>query len=92
MDEGYDLLGQLNWSDHLPWLARFDLQSTRSRCDRLVPLVNRFVGGIIDEHCARNDLRSAPPAVMDFTDVLLSLPADDRLTDSDMIAVLWVRN
>jgi hypothetical protein len=92
VDEGYDLLGQLNWSDHLPWLARFDLQSTRSRCDRLVPLVNRFVGGIIDEHRARNDLRSAPPAVMDFTDVLLSLPADDRLTDSDMIAVLWVRN
>jgi len=54
--------------------------------------VNRFVGGIIDEHRARNDLRSSPPAVMDFTDVLLSLPADDRLTDSDMIAVLWVRN
>ncbi|CAL5087211.1 unnamed protein product [Urochloa decumbens] len=87
VDEGYDLLGQLNWSDHLPWLARFDLQRTRARCDRLVPRVNRFVGGIIDEHRAR--LRSAPPAVMDFTDVLLSLEGDDRLSDSDMIAVLW---
>ncbi|TKW34253.1 hypothetical protein SEVIR_2G294100v4 [Setaria viridis] len=89
VDEGYDLLGQLNWSDHLPWLARFDLQGTRARCDRLVPRVNRFVGGIIDEHRARNDLSSAPPAVVDFTDVLLSLQGDDRLADSDMIAVLW---
>ncbi|CAN6175096.1 unnamed protein product [Urochloa humidicola] len=87
VDEGYDLLGQLNWSDHLPCLARFDLQRTRARCDRLVPRVNCFVGGIIEEHRAR--LRSAPPAVMDFTDVLLSLEGDDRLSDSDMIAVLW---
>jgi hypothetical protein len=29
---------------------------------------------------------------VDFTDVLLSLQGDDRLADSDMIAVLWVRN
>jgi len=53
--------------------------------------VNRFVGGTIDEHRARNDLRSDPPAVMDFTDVLLSLQGDDKLSDADMIAVLWVR-
>ncbi|XP_062194563.1 cytochrome P450 78A9-like [Phragmites australis] len=83
VDEGYDLLGQLNWSDHLPWLARFDLQSIRARCSRLVPRVNRFVGGIIDEH------RSASRTAMDFTDVLLSLQGDDRLADSDMVAVLW---
>jgi len=43
VDEGYDLLGQLNWSNHLPWLAPFDLQKTRSRCSSLVPRVNRFV-------------------------------------------------
>ncbi|KAG8057505.1 hypothetical protein GUJ93_ZPchr0002g23164 [Zizania palustris] len=88
VDEGYDLLGQLNWSDHLPWLARFDLQSTRARCSRLVPRVNRFVRRIIDEH------RSAPPAAesdaaVDFTDVLLSLRGTDKLADSDMVAVLW---
>ncbi|TVU08839.1 hypothetical protein EJB05_42254, partial [Eragrostis curvula] len=85
VDEGYDLLGQLNWSDHLPWLARFDLQGTRARCARLVPRVNRFVGAIIDEHRARYP----GPAVVDFTDVLLSLQGNDRLADSDMIAVLW---
>ena len=86
VDEGYDLLGQLNWSDHLPWLARFDLQSTRARCSRLVPRVNRFVRRIIDDH------RSSPSsaAVKDFTDVLLSLDGADSLADSDMTAVLWV--
>jgi hypothetical protein len=89
VDEGYDLLGQLNWSDHLPWLARFDLQRTRARCSALVPRVNRFVGAIIDEHRAR--LGGDTAAVMDFTDVLLSLNGDDKLSDADMIAVLWVR-
>uniref|UniRef100_A0ACD5XZG7 Uncharacterized protein n=1 Tax=Avena sativa TaxID=4498 RepID=A0ACD5XZG7_AVESA len=84
VDEGYDLLGQLNWSDHLPWLARFDLQSTRARCSRLVPRVNRFVARIIDDH------RSSPSAaVKDFTDVLLSLDGADSLADSDITAVLW---
>jgi cytochrome P450 len=87
VDEGYDLLGQLNWSDHLPWLAAFDLQRTRSRCSALVPRVNRFVGRIIDEHrAARHDA----DAVTDFTDVLLSLQGGDKLSDADMIAVLWV--
>lgn len=88
VDEGYDLLGQLNWSDHLPWLARFDLQKTRARCCALVPRVNRFVGNIIGEHRARLG-RGVDTAVMDFTDVLLSLQGDDKLSDADMIAVLW---
>ncbi|KAF0898310.1 hypothetical protein E2562_007162 [Oryza meyeriana var. granulata] len=83
VDEGYDLLGQLNWSDHLPWLARFDLQSTRARCSGLVPRVNRFVTRIIDEHRARLSLD------VDFTDVLLSLHGNDKLSDADMVAVLW---
>ncbi|TVU04685.1 hypothetical protein EJB05_47815 [Eragrostis curvula] len=88
VDEGYDLLGQLNWSDHLPWLARFDLQRTRARCAALVPRVNRFVSRIIDEHRARLEHRG-DDAVMDFTDVLLSLQGADKLSDADMIAVLW---
>ncbi|CAL5004864.1 unnamed protein product [Urochloa decumbens] len=96
VDEGYDLLGQLNWSDHLPWLARFDLQRTRARCAALVPRVNRFVGRIIDEHraCAvagddSSAAAAAAAAVTDFTDVLLSLQGADKLSDADMIAVLW---
>jgi hypothetical protein len=30
MQEGYELLGKLNWSDHLPWLAGLDLQKIKS--------------------------------------------------------------
>lgn len=87
VDEGYDLLGQLNWSDHIPWLSRFDLQKTRSRCSVLVPRVNRLVSRIIDEHRARLGLDG--DAIMDFTDVLLSLQGSDKLSDADMVAVLW---
>ncbi|KAJ6400771.1 hypothetical protein OIU84_016243 [Salix udensis] len=58
VEEGYDLLGTLNWTDHLPWLTA--------------------------EHRALT--RSETP---DFVDVLLSLQDRDKLSDSDMIAVLW---
>lgn len=84
VDEGYDILGILNWSDHLPWLAEFDPQKIKYRCERLVPKVNRIVGRIIDEH------RAQPSNVhRDFVDVLLSLQGVEALSDSDMIAVLW---
>ncbi|KAK4354063.1 hypothetical protein RND71_026257 [Anisodus tanguticus] len=84
VDEGYELLGMLNWSDHLPWLAEFDPQKIQHRCEQLMPKVNRFVGKIIDEH------RAEPSSVhRDFVDVLLSLQGTERLSDSDMIAVLW---
>lgn len=87
VDQGYQLLGEVNWSDHLPFLADFDLQKIRFRCSRIVPRVNRFVGKIIAEHKAR----PTSERNLDFVDVLLSLKGADRLSDSDMIAVLWVR-
>ncbi|KAF7826228.1 cytochrome P450 78A9-like [Senna tora] len=84
VDEGYDLLGTFNWSDHLPWLAHFDSQKIRFRCSQLVPKVNRFVTNIIADHRAKKTHSNR-----DFVDVLLSLQGPDQLTDSDMIAVLW---
>uniref|UniRef100_A0A1W7HBV3 Cytochrome P450 n=1 Tax=Scoparia dulcis TaxID=107240 RepID=A0A1W7HBV3_SCODU len=87
VDQGYELLGQLNWSDHLPFLAEFDFQKVRFRCSRLVPRVNRFVGRILAEHKAKTG--SGDEINRDFVDVLLSLEGADRLSDSDMIAVLW---
>ncbi|WCJ22480.1 cytochrome p450 78a9 [Euphorbia peplus] len=84
VDEGYELLGTLNWSDHLPWLAHFDPQKVRFRCANLVPRVNQFVTRIIVEHRG-----SRGAANRDFVDVLLSLEGSDKLTESDMIAVLW---
>lgn len=84
VDEGYDLLGMLNWSDHLPWLAEFDPQKIQHRCSRLMPKVNRLVGKIIHEH------RAQPSSIhRDFVDVLLSCQDSERLSDSDMVAVLW---
>ena len=85
VDEGYDLLGTVNWSDHLPFLGDFDPQRIRTRCSDLVPKVNRFVNRIIAEHRAQTT-----ETIRDFVDVLLSLQGPDKLSDSDMVAVLWV--
>ncbi|XP_010559142.1 PREDICTED: cytochrome P450 78A9-like [Tarenaya hassleriana] len=84
VEEGYDLLGTLNWTDHLPWLSELDPQRIRSRCSSLVPKVNRFVSRIISEH--REQTLDSPH---DFVDVLLSLHGPDKLSDLDIIAVLW---
>ncbi|KAL4355213.1 hypothetical protein GQ457_06G031210 [Hibiscus cannabinus] len=86
VDEGYDLLGSFNWSDHLPWLSHFDPQKIRVRCSSLVPKVNRFVSRIIAQHRGRAQTDVEAP---DFVDVLLSLQGADKLSDSDIIAVLW---
>nr|AJD25191.1 cytochrome P450 CYP78A115 [Salvia miltiorrhiza] len=82
VEQGYHLLGLINWSDHLSFLADLDLQKIRLRCSRLVPRVNRFVARIIQQ-------RKAEGGGAAFLDVLLSLRDPDRLSDSDMIAVLW---
>ncbi|KAJ8477497.1 hypothetical protein OPV22_021224 [Ensete ventricosum] len=88
VEEGYDLLGKLNWSDHLPVLAGLDLQRVRHRCSALVRRVDRFVTGIIEEHRARR-ARDPEASPRDFVDVLLSLQGPDRLSDPDIVAVLW---
>ncbi|KAJ4846343.1 hypothetical protein Tsubulata_005941 [Turnera subulata] len=85
VDEGYDLLGKLNWSDHLPAIAGLDLQGIRFRCSKLVPKVNRFVNRIIQEHREQ----AGESSRYDFVDVLLSLHGPDKLSDHDMVAVLW---
>ncbi|KAE8727332.1 Cytochrome P450 78A6 [Hibiscus syriacus] len=84
VEEGYDLLGKLNWFDHLPWLGGLDIQKIRRRCYELVPRVNKFVNKIIQEHKLRIGTKN-----YDFVDVLLSLNGPDRLSENDMIAVLW---
>lgn len=85
VEQGYDLLGTLNWGDHLPFLKDFDAQKIRSTCSKLVPKVNRFVGSIIADHRADKTQTNR-----DFVHVLLSLQEPDKLSDPDMIAVLWV--
>ncbi|XP_073146454.1 cytochrome P450 78A3-like [Henckelia pumila] len=84
VDAGYDLLGEVNWGDHLSFLTDFDVQKIRSRCSRLVPRVNKFVGRIVADHKAETGKLNRG-----FVDVLLSLEGTDRLSEADMIAVLW---
>ncbi|KAK1296455.1 Cytochrome P450 78A4 [Acorus calamus] len=91
--EGYELLGMFNWSDHLPLLGWLDLQGVRRRCRDLVVRVNRFVGSIVEEHRNRRmvggGIDTGDGKMGDFVDVLLDLEMEERLSESDMIAVLW---
>ncbi|XP_019705063.1 cytochrome P450 78A5 [Elaeis guineensis] len=87
--EGYELLGVFNWSDHLPLLGWMDLQGVRKRCRGLVGRVNVFVGKIIEEHRRRRIDRDVVNQDGDFVDVLLHLEEEEKLSDSDMVAVLW---
>eukprot|EP01018_Ginkgo_biloba_P026585 Gb_34420 [translate_table: standard] len=85
--EGYELLGKFNWADHLPLLQCLDLQGIRRRCSQLVPRVYAFVQKIIEEHRAAHVGNKADNS--DFVDVLLSLEGEQKLSDEDMVAVLW---
>nr|AYM55646.1 cytochrome p450 [Croton stellatopilosus] len=92
VSEGYELLGVFNWSDHFPLLGWLDLQGVRKRCRNLVAKVNVYVGKIIEEHRIkrREDTnQEANNENGDFVDVLLDLEGENKLSDSDMIAVLW---
>lgn len=90
--EGFELLGEFNWADHLPFLRPLDPHRIHSRCAKLVPRVKKFVQNIIDEHRCRRmkDAENSPSFDADFVDVLLSLKEEDKLEDDDMVAVLWV--
>ncbi|KAG6386039.1 hypothetical protein SASPL_154925 [Salvia splendens] len=82
--EGYEVLGMFNWSDHFPVLGWMDLQGVRRRSRDLGGRVGVFVGKIVEEHrvIKREDHNQC------FLDVLLDLE-ENRLEDSDMIALLW---
>ncbi|XP_059645065.1 cytochrome P450 78A5-like [Cornus florida] len=90
VSEGYELLGIFNWSDHFPLLGWLDLQGVRRRCRSLASKVNLFVGKIIEDHrVKRIGGVLGGESFEDFVDVLLNLEKEDKLSDSDMIAVLW---
>uniref|UniRef100_A0A2N9IQQ4 Uncharacterized protein n=1 Tax=Fagus sylvatica TaxID=28930 RepID=A0A2N9IQQ4_FAGSY len=72
------------------------VKGVRKRCRNLVAKVNVFVGRIIEEHRAKRVenngiviLGGDHESSGDFVDVLLDLEKENRLSDSDMIAVLW---
>ncbi|MCO5590436.1 hypothetical protein L7F22_044406 [Adiantum nelumboides] len=88
--EGFELLGAVNWQDHLTWLqflGFLDRKRISCRCAALVKEVRTFVQRIIDDH--RLSGKSHGGDQSDFVDVLLSLEDSEKLADDDMIAVLW---
>ncbi|GAB2251739.1 hypothetical protein Droror1_Dr00004586 [Drosera rotundifolia] len=95
--EGYEILGVFNWADHFPVIGWLDLQGVRRRCKGLVERVIVFVGEIVEEHRVKRlmiknaggDDDEVDESQKDFVDVLLDLDGENKLSDSDMIAVLW---
>ncbi|KAK9110599.1 hypothetical protein Sjap_018659 [Stephania japonica] len=92
--EGFELLGAFNRSDFIPWLSYFyDPLRVNERCEALVPRVRKLVKKIIDEHRQRRGLEKRSIDQLnddsDFVDVLLSLDGEEKLTEDDMVSVLW---
>ncbi|PNT78256.1 hypothetical protein BRADI_1g76120v3 [Brachypodium distachyon] len=90
--EGYELVGKENWCDYFPGLAALDPQGVRARCAELMPRVNRFVHGIIDEHRGKAMIAGGEGEAqpLDFVDILLSLQESEGLADANIDAVLCV--
>lgn len=93
--EGFELLGDFNWADHLPLLRHIPYLSFFKRCRNLTSRVQAFVQPILDEHRRHQQSvnpESSTPHRRTFVDVLLALEDDHKLSNEDMISVLWVRS
>lgn len=84
--EGYDLIANFNWEDYLP-LRFLDFYGVKRKCHRLSGKVKNVVGQMVRERKRAGEFSGGN----DFLSALLSLPTEDQLNDSDMVAVLWVR-
>ena len=92
--EGYELIGSFNWGDHFPSTTTstsvgglFDLFGVKRRCLDLSSRVKCLFSKILE---SRRSGEGGGEGEDDFLSVLLSLPVEERLCDSDIIAVLWV--
>ncbi|KAK0572998.1 hypothetical protein LWI29_001636 [Acer saccharum] len=89
--EGYDLISKFNWEDHFPNLGFYlDFYGVKRRCHKLASRVRFVVGNIVQERKKKtSDHAEVCCGGNDFLSALLSLPKEDQLTDSDMVAILW---
>lgn len=84
--EGYELISEFNLEDYFP-LGLLDFNGVKRRCHKLACRVNELLGKFIEVRKKDVNFKQRN----DFLSVLLSLPDDERLSHSDMVAVLWVR-
>ncbi|XP_061338687.1 cytochrome P450 78A5-like [Gastrolobium bilobum] len=82
--EGYDLIGKFNWEDYFPFKF-LDFHGVKRRCHNLAAKVNDVVGQIVEERKRCGEFVGQN----DFLSALLSLPHEERLCDSDIVAILW---
>ncbi|ONK77779.1 uncharacterized protein A4U43_C02F10440 [Asparagus officinalis] len=85
--EGYELIGRLDLGDHFGVGGILDFYGVGRRCEGLAARVRVLFGRVVEERRRGGEL-----AGDDFLSVLLGLPTDEGLSDSDVIAVLWVRD
>ncbi|BBM98523.1 cytochrome P450 family 78 subfamily A [Marchantia polymorpha subsp. ruderalis] len=84
--ECFEALGAFNYADHFPGLRFFEMFDVGKKFGNLVERVKAYVREIIEEH------RSATTrdfSDVDMVDILLALEGEDKLSECDMIAVLW---
>lgn len=84
--EGYELISKFNLEDHFP-LKFLDFHGVKRRCHKLAAKVTSVVGQIVEERKRAEELFVGQN---DFLSTLLSFPKEERLADSDMVAILWV--
>ncbi|TVU25420.1 hypothetical protein EJB05_27915, partial [Eragrostis curvula] len=87
--EGYELVGTFNLGDHYYtslWGPLLDLWGVGPRCRRLAERVRGYFGKIIEERRAAGDCQQEKDDLLSY---MLALPKEERLEDSDVIAVLW---
>ncbi|KAL2903660.1 Cytochrome P450 78A5 [Bienertia sinuspersici] len=82
--EGYELISEFNLEDYFP-LGILDFNGVKRRCHKLACRVNELLGRIIKVRTKDGDFKKRN----DFLSVLLSLPDEEQLSHSDMVAVLW---
>ncbi|CAD6257098.1 unnamed protein product [Miscanthus lutarioriparius] len=86
--EGYELVGTFNLGDHYyktPWGLMVDLWGLGPLCGGLAARVRGYFGKIIEERRVAGDCHDRD----DLLSYMFSLPEEEKLEDSDVIAVLW---
>ncbi|XP_074310024.1 cytochrome P450 78A4-like [Silene latifolia] len=82
--EGYELISEFNLEDYFS-LGFLDFNGVKRRCNKLSSKVNELLGKIVIERRTNGDFKNKN----DYLSVMLSLPDEEKLSDSDMVAVLW---
>ncbi|MCI07219.1 cytochrome P450 78A5-like [Trifolium medium] len=84
--EGYELIAKFNLEDYFPFKF-LDFYGVKRKCHKLSTKVTSVVGQMVEERKRAQELLIGEN---DFLSTLLSLPKEERLGDSDMVAILWV--